>query len=72
MIPYMFQILGKDLAGYGSWISSALGWFTLGESSDAMKSGAYWENLIACGYQVPEILKRGLEITEKMLDEKEK
>ena len=30
------------------------------------------ENLIACGYQVPEILKRGLEITEKMLDEKEK
>ena len=71
LIPYMFQRLGKDLLDMDLGYLSALGWFTLANLLiNEIRSIS--ENLIACGYQVPEILKRGLEITEKMLDEKEK
>lgn len=71
LIPYMFQRLGKDLLDMDLGYLSALGWFTLANLL-INEIGSILENLIACGYQVPEILKRGLEITEKMLDEKEK
>lgn len=71
LIPYMFQRLGKDLLDMDLGYLSALGWFTLANLL-INEIRSILENLIACGYQVPEILKRGLEITEKMLDEKEK
>lgn len=71
LIPYMFQRLGKDLLDMDLGYLSALGWFTLANLL-INEIRSIFENLIACGYQVPEILKRGLEITEKMLDEKEK
>lgn len=34
LIPYMFQRLGKDLLDMDLGYLSALGWFTLAESSD--------------------------------------
>lgn len=71
LIPYMFQRLGKDLLDMDLGYLSALGWFTLANLL-INEIRSILENLIARGYQVPEILKRGLEITEKMLDEKEK
>lgn len=71
LIPYMFQRLGKDLLDMDLGYLSALGWFTLANLL-INEIRSILENLIACGYQVSEILKRGLEITEKMLDEKEK
>ena len=71
LIPYMFQRLGKDLLDMDLGYLSALGWFTLANLL-INEIRSILENLISCGYQVPEILKRGLEITEKMLDEKEK
>lgn len=71
LIPYMFQRLGKDLLDMDLGYLSALGWFTLANLL-INEIRSILENLIACGYKVPEILKRGLEITEKMLDEKEK
>lgn len=71
LIPYMFQRLGKDLLDMDLGYLSALGWFTLANLL-INEIRSILENLIAYGYQVPEILKRGLEITEKMLDEKEK
>lgn len=71
LIPYMFQRLGKDLLDMDLGYLSALGWFTLANLL-INEIRSILENLIVCGYQVPEILKRGLEITEKMLDEKEK
>lgn len=71
LIPYMFQRLGKDLLDMDLGYLSALGWFTLANLL-INEIRSILENLIACGYQAPEILKRGLEITEKMLDEKEK
>ena len=71
LIPYMFQRLGKDLLDMDLGYLSALGWFTLANLL-INEIRSILENLIAGGYQVPEILKRGLEITEKMLDEKEK
>ena len=67
----MFQRLGKDLLDMDLGYLSALGWFTLANLL-INEIRSILENLIDCGYQVPEILKRGLEITEKMLDEKEK
>ena len=62
LIPYMFQRLGKDLLDMDLGYLSALGWFTLANLL-INEIRSILENLIACGYQVPEILKRGLEIT---------
>ena len=59
----MFQRLGKDLLDMDLGYLSALGWFTLANLL-INEIRSILENLIACGYQVPEILKRGLEITK--------
>ena len=71
LIPYMFQRLGKDLLGVDLGYLSALGWFTLANLL-INEIRSILENLVACGYRVPEILKRGLEITEKVINETEK
>ena len=67
----MFQRLGKDLLGVDLGYLSALGWFTLANLL-INEIRSILENLVACGYRVPEILKRGLEITEKVINETEK
>lgn len=71
LIPYMFQRLGKDLLDIDLSYLSAMGWFTLANLL-INEIRSILENLIACGYRVPDILKRGLEITEKVINEKEK
>lgn len=69
LIPYMFRRLGKDLLDIDLSYLSAMGWFTLANLL-VNEIRSILENLIACGYRVPDVLKRGLEITEKVITEK--
>ena len=71
LIPYMFRRLGKDLLDIDLSYLSAMGWFTLANLL-VNEIRSILENLIACGYRVPDVLKRGLEITEKVINEKKK
>ena len=71
LIPYMFRTLGKDLLDIDLSYLSAMGWFTLANLL-VNEIRSILENLIACGYRVPDVLKRGLEITEKVINEKKK
>ena len=71
LIPYMFRRLGKDLLDIDLSYLSAMGWFTLANLL-VNEIRSILENLIACGYRVPDVLKRGLEITEKVISEKKK
>lgn len=71
LIPYMFRRLGKDLLDIDLSYLSAMGWFTLANLL-VNETRSILENLIACGYRVPDVLKRGLEITEKVINEKKK
>lgn len=71
LIPYMFRRLGKDLLDIDLSYLSAMGWFTLANLL-VNEIRSILENLIACGYRVPDVLKRGLEITEKVITEKKK
>ena len=71
LVPYMFQRLGKDLLDIDLSYLSAMGWFTLANLL-VNEIRSILENLIACGYRVPDVLKRGLEITEKVINEKKK
>ena len=71
LIPYMFRRLGKDLLDIDLSYLSAMGWFTLANLL-VHEIRSILENLIACGYRVPDVLKRGLEITEKVINEKKK
>lgn len=71
LIPYMFRRLGKDLLDIDLSYLSAMGWFTLANLL-VNEIRSILENLITCGYRVPDVLKRGLEITEKVINEKKK
>lgn len=71
LISYMFRRLGKDLLDIDLSYLSAMGWFTLANLL-VNEIRSILENLIACGYRVPDVLKRGLEITEKVINEKKK
>ena len=71
LIPYMFRRLGKDLLDIDLSYLSAMGWFTLANLL-VNEIRSILENLIACVYRVPDVLKRGLEITEKVITEKKK
>lgn len=71
LIPYMFRRLGKDLLDIDLSYLFAMGWFTLANLL-VNEIRSILENLIACGYRVPDVLKRGLEITEKVINEKKK
>ncbi len=71
LISYMFRRLGKDLLDIDLSYLSAMGWFTLANLL-VNEIRSILENLIACGYRVPDVLKRGLEITEKVISEKKK
>ncbi|MDO4444324.1 MAG: phage holin family protein [Bacillota bacterium] len=70
LIPYVFITLGNELLSLDLSFLSTIGWFTLANLI-VNEVRSILENLIACGYKVPKVLKKGLAITEKMMEEKE-
>lgn len=66
LIPALFIHLGKDLLGIDLGFLVLLGWFTL-TSLLVNEIRSILENLVECGYNVPEFLIRGLAVTEKLI-----
>lgn len=67
LIPYIFVRLGEEMLGLDLSFLSTIGWFTL-SSLIINEIRSILENLVACGYQIPDILKKGLAVTEELLE----
>ena len=66
LIPAVFIHLGKDVMGIDLGFLVLLGWFTLA-SLLVNEIRSILENLVECGYHVPEFLIRGLAVTERLI-----
>lgn len=66
VIPELFVNLGRDVLGINLDFLVLLGWFTLA-SLLVNEARSILENLVECGYEIPDFLVRGLAITEKLI-----
>lgn len=66
LVPALFINLGEDLLGIELGFLTLLGWFTLAALL-VNEIRSILENLVECGYEVPDFLIRGLSITEKLI-----
>lgn len=71
LIAGVFVQMGNDILHIDLSFLSMIGWFTLA-CLIVNEVRSILENLIECGYAVPEVLIRGLAVTEKLLNEMEK
>lgn len=68
-MPTLFIHLGQDLLGINLDFLLLLGWFTLA-CLLVNEIRSILENLVECGYAVPDILVKGLAVTEKLISAK--
>ena len=66
LVPALFILLGQDLLGINLDFLTLLGWFTLAALL-VNEVRSILENLVECGYGVPDFLIRGLAVTEKLI-----
>lgn len=66
LIPDLFIHLGQDVLRVNLSFLTLLGWFTLA-SLLVNEVRSILENLVECGYKVPDFLIRGLAVTEKLI-----
>lgn len=66
LIPSLFIHLGQDMLGVNLEFLTLLGWFTLA-SLLVNEIRSILENLVECGYNVPDFLIKGLAVTEKLI-----
>ncbi|MEY8396196.1 phage holin family protein [Lachnospiraceae bacterium 45-P1] len=66
LIPSLFIHLGQDVLGLNLKFLTLLGWFTLA-SLLVNEIRSILENLVECGYNVPDFLIKGLAVTEKLI-----
>ncbi len=66
LVPALFIHLGQDLLGVNLDFLTLLGWFTLAALL-VNEVRSILENLVECGYNVPDFLIRGLAITEELI-----
>ncbi len=66
LVPALFIHLGQDLLNIKLDFLTLLGWFTLATLL-INEIRSILENLVECGYEVPDFLIRGLAITEKLI-----
>lgn len=69
MISYVFTHLGTDLLGVDLSFLSMIGWFTL-TMLLVNEARSILENLVECGYNVPEFLIKGLAVAQKLLNKR--
>lgn len=67
LMSYVFVLLGKDIMGVDLGFLTLLGWFTIA-CLLINEIRSIFENLVECGVKVPNILVKGLAVTEKMLN----
>ena len=70
LMAYIFQMMGQDIFKIDLSFLLLLGWFTLA-CLLINEIRSILENLVECGYNVPNILIRGLAVTEKLLSNTE-
>ena len=70
LLAYIFQMMGQDIFKIDLSFLLLLGWFTLA-CLLINEIRSILENLVECGYNVPNILIRGLAVTEKLLSNTE-
>ena len=66
MMPTFFVHLGRDMLGINLDFLMLFGWFTLA-SLLVNEIRSILENLVECGYNVPNFLIKGLAVTEKLI-----
>lgn len=66
LVPALFIHFGQDLLGINLGFLTLLGWFTLATLL-VNEVRSILENLVECGYGVPDFLIRGLAVTEKLI-----
>ena len=69
LISNVFISLGADILKIDLGFLTMIGWFTLATLS-VNETRSILENLVECGYAVPEFLIKGLAVTDKLLKEK--
>lgn len=69
MIAKIFITLGNNFLGIDLNFLTLLGWYTLA-SLTVNEARSIIENLVVMEYKVPEFLKKGLAITDKLINEK--
>ena len=66
MMPTLFVHLGRDMLGINLDFLMLFGWFTLA-SLLVNEIRSILENLVECGYNVPNFLIKGLAVKEKLI-----
>ena len=67
LMPKMFISLGHDILGINLDFLLLFGWFTLA-CLLVNEIRSVLENLVECGYNVPEFLIKGLAVTQKLIN----
>lgn len=71
VVAEVFVALGNDVLNVNLSFLTMIGWFTLAMLL-VNEARSILENLVELGYKVPEILIKGLAITEKLIEATEK
>ena len=66
LMPTLFVHLGQDMLGVNLQFLMLFGWFTLAALL-VNEIRSILENLVECGYNVPDFLIKGLAVTEKLI-----
>ena len=66
LIAYIFMALGNEILGKDLDFLALIGWFTVA-CLIINEIRSVFENLAECGVEVPEVLIKGLAVTEKLI-----
>lgn len=66
IVSYVFVHMGTDILNVDLSFLTMVGWFTLA-CLMVNEVRSILENLVECGYNVPTVLVKGLDVTEKLL-----
>lgn len=69
LISKVFIALGRDALNIDLSFLTMIGWFTLATLS-VNEARSILENLVECGYAVPDFLIKGLAVTQRLIKEK--
>lgn len=67
LVSNIFVQLGKDILHINLSFLMMVGWFTLA-CLMVNEARSILENLVECGYDVPEVLIKGLEVADEMIN----
>lgn len=67
LMAYVFALLGSDVLHIDLEFLTLIGWFTLA-CLLINEIRSILENLVECGINVPDVLVRGLAVTEKLIN----